>query len=80
MVYRYDKQSLQFKKISLRQYVLGFLFIGFLFSSLGFTGAIKFNNFVEKIPVIVRLNNSFTPEEVREEIVKLNIDHHTLFL
>jgi uncharacterized FlgJ-related protein len=75
MYYKYDKESLQFKKISLRQYVLGFLVIGFLFSSLGFTGAIKLNNIVEKIPVIIRLNNSFSPEEVREEIVKLNLDH-----
>lgn len=75
MLYKYDKQSLQFKQITLRQYILGFLITGFIFSSLGFTGAIKLNTLVEKIPVIVRLNQTFSPEEVKAEIIKLNIDH-----
>lgn len=75
MIYYFDKNSLQFKKITHKQYVYGFLIIGLIFSSLGFTGAIKFNNFVEKIPVIVRMNNTFSPEEVKEEIIRLNISH-----
>lgn len=75
MIYYFDKNSLQFKKITHKQYVYGFLFIGLIFSSLGFTSAVKFNNIVEKIPVIIRLNNSFSPEEVKAEIIKLNIDH-----
>lgn len=75
MLYKYDKQSLQFKKITHKQYVYGFLFMGLIFSSLGFTSAVKFNNFVEKIPVIVRLNNTFSPEEVRNEIRRMNIQH-----
>ena len=75
MIYYFDKNSLQFKKITHKQYVYGFLIIGLIFSSLGFTSAVKFNNFVEKIPVIVRLNQTFSPEEVRAEIIKLNIEH-----
>jgi len=75
-LYVFDNKNLQFKQITLRQYILGFLITGLIFSSLGFTGAIKFNTLIEKIPVIIRLNEpKFTPEIVKAEIIKLNIDH-----
>lgn len=73
-LYVFDNKNLQFKQITLRQYILGFLITGLIFSSLGFTGAIKFNTLIEKIPVIIRLNEEeFNEENLIKEIQKLNI-------
>lgn len=74
MLYKYDNKTLQFKQISIKQYVLVFLAIALIFSSLGFTGAIKFNLLVEKIPIIIRLNEEeFNEENLKAEIKKLNL-------
>lgn len=76
MLYKYDNKTLQFKQISIKQYVLMFLAIALIFSSLGFTGAIKLNFLIEKIPIIIRLNEEkFNEENLKKEIQKLNIDH-----
>jgi len=81
MLYKYDKQNLQFKKISIKNYIYSILIIGVLFSSLGFTGAIKFNNFVEKIPVIIRPNEQkFSKEWLKETLISLNAEHVDILL
>lgn len=72
-MYYYDKKSLQFKQISIKQYIYTFVLFALIFSSMGFGVAIKTNNIFEKIPVIIRSDETFSPEEVRKEIIRLNL-------
>lgn len=81
MLYKYDKKNLQFKKISIKNYVCSILFIGFIFSSLGFSSAIKFNTFIEKIPIIIRPNEQeFSKEWLKETLISLNAEHVDILL
>lgn len=73
-LYKYNPKSLQFEQIKLKSYIWLFLGICLLFSSFGFTGAINFNNFLEKVPVIIRSNEQqFNEENLRKEIKRLNL-------
>lgn len=75
-LYVYNKQSLTFKKVSIKQYLYLILIIGFIFSGLGFTGAIKFNQLVEKIPVVIRLQeDEFSEENLKKEINNLGFKY-----
>lgn len=74
MLYKYDSNTLQYKEVSLKQYVYGFLILAVLFTSVGFTTAVKFNNAVEKIAVVIRVNEQeFSEENLRTQIRKLNL-------
>jgi uncharacterized FlgJ-related protein len=75
-MYYYDNKSVQFKKISLKQYIYSVLVIGMIFSGLGFTGAVNLNKFIEKIPVIVRINEEeFSEKWLKNTLIKLNAQH-----
>lgn len=75
-LYIYDNKSLIFKPLKIIDYIKYIAFIGFIFGGLSFTGTIKFNNAIEKIPVIVKLNKEkFTPELLKKEIESLKIQH-----
>lgn len=76
MLYSYNKQQLQYKKIQIKHYIYSILIIGAIFSSFSFTAALKLNEFVEKIPVLIHLEEEIaTPEKVKQELIKLNIQN-----
>jgi len=80
-MYTYNKTTLQFQKIKRKQYIWPLLGLALVFSSLGFTSAIKLNYVLEKIPVIVRLNQEpFSKEWLKNEIQSLNLDHPDIVL
>ena len=73
-LYKYNPKSLQFEQVKLKSYLWLFLGICLLFSGFGFTGAINFNNFLEKVPIIIRSNEQqFNEENLRKEIKRLNL-------
>lgn len=72
----FDNKTLQWKTISFKTYFYILLGLFLIFSSFGFTTAIKFNNFVEKIPVIIKENyEQPTPDNIKKELEKLNIQN-----
>lgn len=81
MIYYYSKKELTMKKISVFKYAFIFFLLLFIGSSLGFSGAIKVNNFVEKIPVIIRPNQEVLNEKnLRNEIKKLNLKYEDVIV
>lgn len=73
-VYNHDK--LEFERITLSKLLFSMLLIGLVFSSLGFSSGVKFNMIIEKIPIIIKLDEEkFTPELLKTEIKRLNIQH-----
>jgi len=75
-LYKYNKNSLQFESIKIKHYIYSILIIGLIFSGFGFTTAIKLNEFVEKIPILIHLEEEIaTPEKVKQELIKLNIQN-----
>lgn len=72
MNYNFNHKTLQFtpSKFNWKPYVL----IAFMCASLGFTSAVKFNTFIEKIPVIIRLHEEECNEiNLRALIKKMNL-------
>jgi len=81
MIYYYSKQELTMKKVSMLNYIGALLIILFIGSSLGFSGAIKINDFIEKVPVIIRPNqNALTESSLRNEIKKLNLKYEDVIV
>lgn len=77
MIYYYSKKDLMIKKVSWKMYILAlFLSLG-LFSSVGFTSAIKLNRIVEKIPIIIRpsVDETCNVKNITNEIKLLNLEH-----
>lgn len=75
-LYVFDNQQLRFKQIPLKQYIYTLIIVGLLFSSLGFGTAIKFNQAIEKIPVIIRINEQeFSEKNLKKEIDKLGFKY-----
>lgn len=76
MLYKYNKNLLQFESIKIKHYIYSIFIIGAIFSAFGFTSAIKFNNFVEKIPVLIHLEEETpTPERIKQELINLNVQN-----
>lgn len=76
MLYKYDKQKLQYQKIQIKHYIYSILIIGAIFSGFGFTSAIKLNSFVEKIPVLIDIEKETpTPERIKQELINLNVQN-----
>lgn len=74
MLYKYNKNNLTFEKIKLGSYIKVALFVLFIGSSLGFTSAVKLNQTLEKVAIIIRPNSEeLTEENLRKEIKKLNL-------
>lgn len=79
--YTYNKKTLQFEKIKyykLGLYSILLICLSFCFS---FTSALKVNNFVEKIPVIIRPNQEVLNEKnLRNEIKKLHLKYEDVIV
>jgi hypothetical protein len=70
----YNKETLEFERISLSSYLTSTILVGFLFISLGFTSTVNFNQTIEKIPVLIYLGEqNFTEEKLKKEIKNLNL-------
>lgn len=79
-LYIYDEKILQFKQISIKQYIWGLLIIGLIFSSMGFGIAIKTNYIFEKIPVIIRNEPEFSEKWLKNTLIKLNAQNIDVLL
>jgi uncharacterized FlgJ-related protein len=80
-LYTYCNKSVKFVPLTITNYIKFVLFIGFIFSSLSFTASFKFNNFIEKIPVIIRPNEQkFSKEWLKETLISLNAEHVDILL
>lgn len=81
MIYYYSKKELTMKKLSLVNYIITLFILLGIGSSLGFSGAIKVNNFIEKVPVILRPNQDILNEKnLRNEIKKLNLKYEDVII
>ena len=75
-LYVYNKQKLTFQKISIKQYIYSILIIGFVFSGFSFTAAFKLNQAIEKIPIVIRLQeDEFSEENLKKEIKNLGFKY-----
>jgi hypothetical protein len=80
-LYYYDSNSLLYKKVKFNSYIWGIIISFLIFSSFGFSTAFKFNDFVEKIPIIIRENNdSFSEDKLRKEIRHLNLKYEDVLI
>ena len=76
MLYKYDKSTLQFKRISIKQYIYSIILFILLFTSMGFGIAVKTNLFLEKIPVIIRMNEEeFSEQWLKNKLTELNAEN-----
>jgi hypothetical protein len=81
MIYYYSKKELTMKKISAFQYAGIFLLLLFIGSSFGLSSALKINNFIEKVPIIIRPNQEVLNEKnLRNEIKKLNLKYEDVII
>lgn len=81
MVYYYSKKELTMKKISAFQYAGIFLLLLFIGSSFGLSSALKINNFIEKVPIIIRPNQEVLNEKnLRNEIKKLHLKYEDVIV
>lgn len=81
MLYIYDNKNLTFKKLKVKQYLTGFFLLFFIFISLGFSKIIKFNYFIEKIPVVIRVDDEIPTEfNIRKEIKRLNLKYENIII
>ena len=73
-LYKYNPKLLIYEPIRLKAYIWSLSGLCLIFSCFGFTGAIKFNDFLEKVPIIIRSNEQqFNEENLRKEIKRLNL-------
>lgn len=71
-----NKRTLQLRKPKAGFYIYPIITIALIFSSLGFTGAIKWNNSIEQLPVLIHIDEEEpTPENIKNYIKSLNLDH-----
>ncbi len=76
MLYTYNKKDLIWNKVSIKMYIYSILIIGVIFSSFGFTGAIQFNTFIERIPVLIHSKqDELNVENVKSYLKQLHIQH-----
>ena len=80
-LYVFNKETLQYQRISLKTYIYTLIIIGFIFSSLGFSSAIKWNRVVEKIPVLIYEDKQeLTKENVEKYVKSLHFEHEDIIL
>ena len=81
MIYYYDKKELTMKKITWYNYVIIVIILLFLGTSFGFVSTVKTNEWVERIPVIIRPNQEVLNEKnLRNEIKKLNLKYEDVIV
>jgi uncharacterized FlgJ-related protein len=73
-LYYIDKRNLMYKSLNIRQYSLILIGLFLLFSSVGFTTGVKLNKIIDKVPIIIRMEEiKFSEDNLRQEIRKLNL-------
>jgi uncharacterized FlgJ-related protein len=81
MIYYYDKKELTMKKITWYNYVIIVIILLFLGTSFGFVSTVKTNEWVERIPIIIRPNQEVLNEKnLRNEIKKLNLKYEDVII
>jgi hypothetical protein len=79
MLYIYDNVNLRYKRITIVQYMYAVLLGGIIFSSLGVSVSFKFNNAIEKIPIVVKMwqdeEKEFSPEKLKGLIREMNFKY-----
>lgn len=78
-LYVFDKENLKYKSLNLKNYFY-ILMAGFLlFSTFGFTTANFINSELEKIPVLIRINEqAFSPENLKIKLKELKLKHQDI--
>jgi hypothetical protein len=80
-LYKFNPHKLTLEQIDYKHYLWATLIVFILFSSVGFTSAIRFNSIIEKIPIIIRPNeDKFSEENLRKEIRRLNIKFEDILI
>jgi hypothetical protein len=81
MIYYYDKKELTMKKITWYNYVIIVIILLFLGTSFGFVSTVKTNEWIEKVPIIIRPNQEVLNEKnLRNEIKKLNLKYEDVII
>jgi uncharacterized FlgJ-related protein len=80
-LYYIDDKQLKYIPLNIKHY-LGILFICFvLFTSVGFTGGVEISKMIERVPIIIRINNEkFSEQNLRKEIKKLNLKFENVLI
>lgn len=81
MIYYYSKKDLAMKKITWYNYMIIVFILLFLGTSFGFSTTIKINNFVERIPIIIRPNKEILNEKnLRNKIKELHLKYEDVIV
>jgi len=81
MIAKFNKKTLQWEKIKIKHYVYSVLLILFIGSSVGFTGGVEISKMIERVPIIIRINNEkFSEQNLRKEIKKLNLKFENVLI
>lgn len=81
MIYYYNKKELTMKKITWYNYMIIVFILLFLGTSFGFVSTVKSNDWVEKIPIIIRPNQEVLNEKnLRNEIKKLHLKYEDVIV
>jgi uncharacterized FlgJ-related protein len=81
MIYYYDKKELTMKKITWYNYVIIVIILLFLGTSFGFVSTVKTNEWVERIPVIIRPNQEVLNEKnLRNKIKELHLKYEDVIV
>jgi uncharacterized FlgJ-related protein len=75
-IYFYDKQNLSYQKVGLKQVSRVILIVFSFFTLFGFTTANLINSELEKIPVLIKLNEQkFSEQNLIDKIRELRLEH-----
>jgi len=81
MIAKFNKKTLQWEEIKIKHYVYSVLLILFIGSSVGFTGGVEISKMIERVPIIIRINNEkFSEQNLRKEIKKLNLKFENVLI
>jgi len=83
-LYKYNTNSLTYECITYKQYLYTICIILFIGSGVGFTSSVKFNNAIEKIPIIVKIwqdeEKEFSFEKLKGYIREMNFEHQDVVI
>lgn len=79
--YKYNTKTLQFEVAKNSRKYWQVLLLGVTFLILGFSSGVKVNTIVEKIPIIIRMNEEeFSEENLKREIQNLKFKYPDIIL
>ena len=74
-----NRETLQYEKLNYKTYIYSIFIILFIGSGVGFTSSVKFNNAIEKIPIIVKIwqdeEKEFSPDKLKGLIREMNFKY-----